>query len=109
MDDSFNGERRLHIVPPDLIVKMGAAALGCLALFLAVLTISEIKSFHYIGTGLAAANTITVDGTGDVFAVPDTGTFSVTVQNEAKDVKTAQAAATTKVNNIIAYLKGAGV
>ena len=96
-------------MPPDLIVKVGATALGMLALFLLVLTISELKQFHYIGSGVAATNTITVSGTGDVFAVPDTGTFSVTVQEQAKDVATAQAAATKKSNDIVAYLKSAGV
>jgi len=46
---------------------------------------------------------------GEVFAVPDRATFTVTVREEAKEVADAQEAATKKSNDIIAYLKGAGV
>lgn len=87
----------------------GASALGVLALFLLVSTLNELKSYRYIGSGVTATNTITVSGDGEVFAVPDTATFSVTVQENAKDVRTAQDAATKKSNDIVAYLKGAGV
>ena len=101
--------QELHISPPDMIVKAGAAVLGMLAIFLLVLTISTLKQLHYIGSGVAATNTISVDGTGDVFSVPDTATFSYSVTNLAKDVVAAQ----TKVNNdgnaILAYLKEQGV
>ncbi len=87
----------------------GAAALGMLALFLFVGTVSELKSIQFIGSGVSATNTISVSGDGEVFAVPDTATFSVTVQEEAKDVKSAQEVATKKGNEIIAYLKKGGV
>ena len=106
----MDGEiRELHISPPPLIVKMGAAVLGALALFLLIHVASAIKQYQFIGSGVAASNTISVSGTGDVFAIPDTATFSVTVQEDAKDVKSAQDAATKKSNDIIAYLKGAGI
>ncbi len=88
---------------------MAASALGVLALFLLVGTMGELKSFRYIGSGIAPTNTITVSGEGVVFAVPDVAQFSVSVQETAKDVKTAQGAATAKGNAIIDYLKGAGV
>ena len=84
-------------------------ALGFLALFLLVSTISEFKSLRFIGSGVAATNTISVNGEGEVFAVPDTATFSVTVREKAKEVKDAQDAATKKGNDIIAYLKDGGV
>jgi len=84
---------------------MAATALGVLALFLLVATLSELKSYSYIGSGVTATNTISVSGEGYVFAVPDTALFSVTVQNTAKDVKTAQDATTKQGNDIIAYLK----
>jgi len=86
-----------------------AAALGMLALFLLVATIGELKGLRFIGSGVAASNTISVTGDGEVFAVPDTATFSVTVQEEAKEVKDAQDAASKKGNDIIAYLKQQGV
>jgi len=88
---------------------MAAAALGVLALFLAVGVIGELKGLRFIGTGVPATNTISVSGEGEVFAVPDTATFSVTVQEEAKEVQDAQETATEKVNEIIAFLKGEGV
>lgn len=88
---------------------MAPIALGALALFLLVLTMGELKGYHYIGSGVTATNTISVSGDGEVFAVPDTATFSVTVQEEAKEVKAAQDVATKKGNDIIAYLKGEGV
>src|SRR3989344_5412527 len=84
----------------------GATALGVLALFLLVGTLSSLKSYRYIGSGVTATNTISVNGEGTVFAVPDTATFSVTVMETAKDVTTAQTAATKKANDIIDYLKG---
>ncbi len=102
-------KREIHIKPPELMVKMGATVLGFLALFLLVLTISNLKEWRYIGVGVPATNTITVSGDGEVFAVPDTATFSVTIQEEAKEVSDAQEVATKKANDIIAYLKGEGV
>lgn len=88
---------------------MAATSLGVLALFLLVATLGEIKSYRFIGSGVSATNTITVNGDGEVFAIPDTATFSVTVQEIAKDVKSAQDTATKKSNDIIAYLKAQGV
>ncbi|MBI2610590.1 SIMPL domain-containing protein [Candidatus Kaiserbacteria bacterium] len=88
---------------------MAATALGVLALFLLVGVVREFSELRYIGTGVPATNTITVSGEGEVFAVPDTATFSVTVQEEAVEVKDAQDVATKKVNEIIAFLKGEGI
>jgi hypothetical protein len=88
---------------------MAAAALGVLALFLLAATVGELKSLRFIGSGVAATNTISVSGDGEVFAVPDTATFSVTLQEEAKDVKAAQDVATKKGNEIITYLKAQGI
>src|SRR5580704_13836318 len=62
---------------------MAACALGMLAIFLLVLTIGELKSYRYIGSGITPTNTITVDGEGIAYAVPDTATFTVTVEDTA--------------------------
>ncbi len=88
---------------------MGAAALGFLALFLLIASVGELKGLRFIGSGVAATNSISVSGDGEVFAVPDTATFSVTIQEEAKEVKDAQDVATKKGNDIIAYLKKEGI
>ncbi len=102
-------KKELHIVPPQLLLKAGAAALGMLALFLLVLTISALRGLPYVGAGVPATNTISVSGEGETFAVPDTATFTVTVQEEAAQVADAQDSATEKMNGIIDYLKGEGV
>ena len=86
-----------------------ATALGFLALFLFIATIGELKGLRFIGSGVPATNTITVSGAGEIFAVADTATFSVTVRETAKQVKDAQDAATKKGNDIIAYLKAQGI
>jgi uncharacterized protein len=88
---------------------MAATALGILALFLTVAVISELRGLKFIGTGVPATNTISVSGEGEVFAVPDMATFSVTVQEEAKEVQDAQETATEKANEIIAFLEDEGV
>lgn len=102
-------KKEIRIMPPDLIVKMGAGALGMLALFLLVSTISELKAYRFIGSGVTATNTISVSGMGEVFAVPDRAEFTVSVHEEAETVAFAQDEATKKINAIIAYLKEAGV
>jgi uncharacterized protein YggE len=88
---------------------MAAAALGLLALFLLIATVSELRAYNYIGAGIQPANTITVTGEGKTFAVPDTATFTFTVDETAPDVATAQSKATTAANTVITYLKGAGI
>ncbi len=87
----------------------GTAALGLLALFLLAATIYVFQSFRYVGSGVSANNTVTVSGEGEVFAVPDTATFSVTIQETDTQVQPAQERATDKANDIIAYLKGEGI
>jgi uncharacterized protein YggE len=109
MDEQFNGSRAVRFSPPDIIVKTAAAALGVLALFLLIQTVKALKEYRYVGSGVTATNTITVSGNGEVFAVPDRATFTVSVREEGDDVAGAQDKATAKINAIIAYLKEAGV
>ena len=87
----------------------GLAVLLLLGLFLALLSVGELKGFRYIGAGINATNTITISGKGEVFAAPDIATFSYTVDEKAATVAAAQESATTKTNAILAYLKEEGV
>lgn len=80
-----------------------------LSLFLLGEALSVFKSMRFIGSGVTATNTITVSGEGEVFSVPDVATFSVSVIEKAKDVETAQTAATKKSNAIVDYLKKQGI
>ncbi len=109
MEEQFDGNRLLRISPPDLIVKVAAAALGMLALFLLIQSVKALKEFRYVGSGVAASNTITVSGSSEVFAIPDRATFSVTVRDDADTVATAQDEATKKINAIMEYLRDEGV
>jgi uncharacterized protein YggE len=88
---------------------MAAFALCMLGIFLLFAALGELKGLRYIGSGITATDTITVSGEGKVSAVPDTAEFSVTVQDTAADVATAQSKATTSGNAIINYLEQQGV
>lgn len=92
-----------------IIQKGGIAVLGALALLLIVQSVTEVKSWKFIGSGTTATNTIAVTGKGEIFAVPDIAQFTLGVTKEAKDVKTAQKEATEKMNDIISYLKSVGI
>ncbi len=96
-------------MPPKRIETAAIFAIAMLGVFLLILALSSLKEFRFIGSGVTATNTITVSGTGDVFSVPDTATFSFSVMETAKDVTTAQTTVNTKANAIIAYLKSQSV
>ncbi len=89
------------------LVQAGALALVFLSLFLFTQILNGFKEYQYIGA--SNSNTITVSGQGEALAVPDVAVFTATVTEEADDVATAQDAAATAVNDIIAYLDEQGV
>jgi uncharacterized protein YggE len=53
--------------------------------------------------------TISVSGEGEVLAVPDIGQFSFSVNAEGETAAAAQEASGTKINDIMAYLREAGI
>ncbi len=53
--------------------------------------------------------TISVEGTGEVIAVPDIGEFSFTVEAEADTAAAAQDASANSINEILSFLSEAGV
>ncbi len=79
------------------------------AVFLAVQVLSTLEGLKYIGSGVAATNTISVSGHGEALGVPDIATFSYSVVSDKPTVAAAQADATTMANAVTAYLKSAGV
>ncbi|MBI4067808.1 SIMPL domain-containing protein [Candidatus Kaiserbacteria bacterium] len=101
--------QEVHIVPPEMVMKAATIALVTFALWGAASAIKTFKEFRFVGSGTTATNTITVSGEGEIFAVPDLATFSVTVLEEAKEVKDAQTVATKKSNAIVDYLKAQGI
>lgn len=88
----------------------GNRRLGTLVLVMVVLALAS-----WIILNLAQADqtklpaTITVEGSGEVVAVPDVATFSFSVEAEAATAEEAQAVSAEKMNAILAYLKEAGV
>jgi uncharacterized protein len=85
------------------------AVVVILALFLGIKSLNAFKEGSYIGRGVYPTNTITVTGKGEVFAIPDMGSFSFSVVEEGKTVKEAQDKATVKINAAIDAVKAMGV
>lgn len=81
-----------------------------LVLFVGVKTVNEIKAFRYIGAdSFSENNSISVSGEGEVFATADIANFSFSVVENGDTVGEAEEAATTKWNDILAYLEAEGV
>ena len=76
-----------------------------LAIFLAVLSIKELKSIAFVGRDVPAMNTISVSGKGEVFQAPDIATFTLTVREENLIVSKAQEIVNSSISDILAYLK----
>ncbi len=85
------------------------ATVVLLAVFLGVTVLKETMGLRYVGAGVMPANTITVSGEGEVFAVPDIAEFTFSVVSLKPTVAAAQEDATKKMNAVSAYLKEAGI
>jgi uncharacterized protein YggE len=85
------------------------AGVFMVVVFLAVETVASVKAWHYIGAGINATNTISVNGHGEAYGVPDIATFTFSVVSEKSTVAAAQQDATTKINAITEYLTAAGI
>jgi uncharacterized protein YggE len=80
-----------------------------LGVFLVAASLVKLRELRFIGTGVSPSNTITVMGEGKIDRAPDTAKISFSVRNEAKDLKTAQNAVSTKIDAISAALKDLGI
>jgi uncharacterized protein len=78
-------------------------------LFLLAAFFGKLKEIRFIGSGLDATNTISVQGEGKIERAPDTAKVSFTVRNESRDLKTAQNTVSTKIDAISKALKDLGV
>jgi hypothetical protein len=83
--------------------------IALLAVYLLALSITEIKQWKYVGSGISPTNTISVQGEGEVFAVPDTATFSFSVIKEGETAESVQSDAAEIANKVIGYLKENGI
>lgn len=84
-------------------------AITLLSFYLLALTVTEVRQWRYVGSGIQPTNTISVQGEGEVFAVPDTAMFSFSVIKEGETAEVVQQSATEVANGVIAYLKDNGV
>lgn len=83
------------------------ALVGVMAVVaLAAYTYSAVKQAKYMYQG---PTTISVVGTGEVFAKPDIASFSFSVEAKEADATTAQNKAGETMDAIVAYLKEKGV
>ena len=80
--------------------------------FLVILSLMGVAGFFLIiqfgnlaGNQTAQANTITVQGKGEIYAVPDIAEVSFSIVEEAKTAKEAQEKATAKMNKAKTFLK----
>ncbi len=88
-------------------------ALAVLAIVVAVLVVAmiatEIKSYRFIGGGVAATNIISVSGESEVLATPDIATISFTVREEAQKVSDAQNKVSVKIKATLAEITKLGI
>ena len=92
-----------------IIKKLVIALLSILVLLFAIMTVSYIKGYGSIGQSVYPSRTISVNGTGEVVAVPDIALINMTVEAENKDVATAQSESAEKINAIIDFLKSENI
>lgn len=78
------------------------------SLFLSTKIVTEVVTW-YESNGEYAVNTISVEATGEVVAVPDVATFSFGIVEESESVEDAQKVASQKMNLAIAFLDEKGV
>ena len=89
-----------------LIRKIAIACGTMIVIALMAYTYSTYKESQYMYSGPVS---ISVEGTGEVFAKPDIATFSFTVEAKEGDAVTAQNKSSETMASIIAYLKEKGV
>lgn len=91
--------RHRHIRSAFMIALVALASWGF------VEAVSGIQEFRFIGTGINPTNTISVEGSGKIFTVADTATFSFTISETKDNVGAAQKVVAEKMDSITTYLK----
>ena len=85
--------------------RMLAAFLGVLTIFSVVGIFVSLGAYGVFRGSAPASHTITVQGQGEVIAVPDIAQIVITVTEEGKTADESQSKVTVKINKILAYLE----
>jgi uncharacterized protein len=93
----------------DKVWKIGIWVGVLLAVFLAVISIKELKSIAYVGKDTPVMNSISVNGKGEEVSIPDIATFSFGVTETNKQVSVAQETATKRINAALEAVRAAGI
>ena len=91
------------------LFKIGSWVGVLLIVFLAILSLKELKSISYVGNDSPIMTSISVTGKGEAISIPDIATFSFSVTESAKTVQEAQTKATEKTNNALKAVKLSGI
>lgn len=89
--------------------KLAKAVLGLVGMLTIFIIFQILVSAKELRNPAPTYTTISVNGTGEATSTPNIATFSFGVMAEARDVSTAQDMVTTKMNKILADLKGLGI
>ncbi len=100
---NFEPKEKKNLVTATLIL------LGLLSIFVLAKAASEVKAFRYIGGGTQATNTIAFSGTGEVTAIPDVATITLTARERGTTAKEAEGKVSQKVTKAMDFLKAQGV
>ncbi|OGZ04441.1 MAG: hypothetical protein A2648_01725 [Candidatus Lloydbacteria bacterium RIFCSPHIGHO2_01_FULL_41_20] len=77
--------------------------------FLVVRVVAEIKAYDFIGGAVASSNVISINGQGEVFAVPDIANITFSIREEGKSVADTQKKVSAKIDDALDFLKSSGV
>ncbi len=89
--------------------KAGILLAFMLTFFLAVLSVVALKEYKHIGEGVYPAKTLSISGSGEVYAVPDIAQFTFTVTETEDIMSDAQKSVTEKIDAAIKVLTDAGI
>lgn len=97
-----------RIQTKEMLFGSGALFLFLGSLLLVIMIVVGIVMLARSGDQYSA-NVITVSGTGEVSAAPDTAVFSFTIRNESETVGEAQTAVNTQAENVLEALRMVGI
>lgn len=99
--EQFLGEKKL--------AKSLVILASLVSVFFIVKILTTIREYKYIGQDVPPNRTITVEGKGEEFAIPDIATISFGAQQDGDTVAIAQKEVTRKINAALSVLEAADI